>query len=149
MTLRDTGCRVCLRTTSGDCGGHGPLILGSVSFGPPGSMKSEPFTLKPREDTSAKLQADLREKIAQLERECDALRAQVEALKDALQIEEDDYDVLDVYAARLVEALTNLLHYALADDLFTASVETWERHLAAEEVAALKLLADITKERGG
>jgi len=130
MTLRDTGCRMCLRTTSGDCGGHGPLILGSVSFGPPGSMKSEPFTLKPREDTSAKLQADLREKIAQLERECDALRAQVE---------------------RLVKVLAKLapadLHTELTDN--TRVEVSWPDifYFVSSCRAARALLADIAKEQ--
>ncbi len=32
--IRDTSCRECREITSGDCGKHGPLVMGSVVFSP-------------------------------------------------------------------------------------------------------------------
>jgi len=95
--------------------------------------------------------------IRHLKQERDVLRAQVAAHQTELIDTRETWhaEVIEVaeywqaQVTRLVETLTNLLHYDMADDLFTASIETWERHLAAEEVAALTLLADIAKEQKG
>lgn len=41
--LRMAGCRDCQAITSGDCGKHGPLVVGSITFNPP-PVVSEPAT---------------------------------------------------------------------------------------------------------
>ncbi len=46
MMLRDTGCRACMRTTSGDCGGHGRITIPDTY--PPASA---PTSLTAQEQT--------------------------------------------------------------------------------------------------
>ena len=88
------------------------MILGSRTFGPPGSMKNEPFVLTLPENTVAGLQADL----AQATRENDLLLATNQRL---MREAEEDRGAIRWLKARCVaysEAVTILVECDHGDE---------------------------------